>query len=186
MTRVSVPSQRSETNQVVPRTVMTLLLARVRKLAVAIVAPQRARRAPARDRGGAGAAGRAGGQRPAQHELGHAVAAGGLAHLEEAAVEGAGLGGPAGQGGLQLHAAGARIDDRADRNRGAVGERRRVGGARHAHEDAAVRRRDGHAAPRGRAAAAGAGASSVPGSGDGAAGVGKRRCRTPAPSRRAS
>ena len=52
-----------------------------------------------------------------------------------------------GQRGLQLHAAGARVDDRADRNRGAVGERRRVGGARHAHQDAAVRRRDGHAAP---------------------------------------
>ena len=150
VTRVSVPSQRSETNQVVPRTVMTLLLARVRKWPwLSWPHSERGGRRRA-DRGGARAAGRARGQRPAQHELGHAVAAGGLAHLEAAAVEGAGLGAGAGQRALQLHGPGARVDDRADRHRGAVAERRRVGRPRHAHEDRAAGGREGHAAPEHR------------------------------------
>ena len=117
------------------------------EMAVAVVAPQRARRAPAGDRGGARAAGRARGQRPAQHELGHAVAARGLADLEATAVEGAGLAVAARQRALQLHAAGAGVDDRAERDRGALGERRWIGRPGHAHEDRAARRREGHAAP---------------------------------------
>ena len=95
VTRVSVPSQRSDDEPGGAAHGDDAVAGARAEVPVAVVAPQRARRAPARDRGGAGAAGRARGQRPAQHELGHAVAAGGLAHLEEPAVEGAGLGGAA-------------------------------------------------------------------------------------------
>jgi len=141
VTRVSVPSQRSETNQVVPRTVMTLLLARVRKWPWLSW--------PHSERGGRRrlAAGRARGQGPAQHELGHTLATGGLADFEATPVEGARLGRGARQRGLEGDGAGAGIDDRADGHRGAVRERRRVGRPRDAHEDRAARGRDGHGAP---------------------------------------
>ena len=102
VTRVSVPSQRSETNQVVPRTVMTLLLARVRKCPWLSWPHSERGGAPAGGRGGARGAGRACGQRAAQHELGHPLATRGLADLEATAVEGARLGRGARQRGLEL------------------------------------------------------------------------------------
>src|SRR5512133_4063683 len=106
------------------------------EVAVAVVAPERARRAPAAGHGGgACATGWARWQRPAQHEVDHAVAARGLAHLEQAAVEGPGLGPARRQGALQLHGPGPGVDHRADRHRGALGERRRVGRPRYAYED---------------------------------------------------
>ena len=142
LTRVSVPSQRSSTYHDRAADGGDAVAAARAEAAVVVAAPQPARRAPGRSGRGAGATAGAGRQRPAQDQLGHAAGAGGLADLEEAAVEGAGLSVVAGQRRAQRDGALARVEDRADRDRGGVGQRHGARGAGQADEHAAGLRGD--------------------------------------------
>src|SRR4051794_23891950 len=102
-------------------------------------------------------------RRTAQEDVGEAVRRLGLAHLEDAAVEGGGLRPAAVEGGRERDGAAARVEHRADRDRGAGGERREARRAGCLHADGAGDRRDDDRAAERRGGRGGRRSGRLPG-----------------------